>query len=215
MGTDKETDGNNVAWFEKPANATPQWHGGPQPLTPEPPASAPAPTRPPGRTLPYLAVIAALVLICAVVWQHSADDKRAQEHRERAAAYKGVSAVELSIDGIEAKVRAKWSKDGRSAILSAWLAPETPPKIVRIVSGTQMDQETTDPGQRLLVPINLQVQVPVKDWYQPVRMTVGVGGPKWQPGDELPRRQIEFRPDRTAIDTETGKTLKQHYSRLL
>lgn len=216
MGTDKETDGNNVAWFEKPANATPQWHRGPQPLTPEPPASAPAPTRPPRRTLPYLAVIAALVLICAVVWQHANEDKQAQKRQEQAAAYKGVSAVNLSIDGVETQTLAKWSKDGQSATLSVWVDWDEEPKVVQIASGDETAQETTAPlkqGQ-MPMPITLEVQVPVKNWYQPVQMTVAVGGPTWQPGDELPRRQIEFRPDRTAIDTETGKTLKQHYSRL-
>jgi len=167
--------------------------------------------------LPYLAVIAALVLICAVVWQHAYEDKQAQKRQEQAAAYKGLSVTKVDIHGVTAKARAEWSKDGQSATLSVWVDWDEEPKVVQIASGDETAQETTAPlkqGQ-MPMPITLEVQVPVKNWYQPVQMTVAVGGPTWQPGDELPRRQIEFRPDRTAIDTETGKTLKQHYSGLL
>lgn len=42
-----------------------------------------------------------------------------------------------------------------------------------------------------------------------------VGGSHWKPNTRAPHRTIEFRPDRTAIDTETGKRLKQQYSHLL
>lgn len=65
------------------------------------------------------------------------------------------------------------------------------------------------------MPIRLEVKVPVKDRYEPVRMSVAVGGPKWEEGSPAPRRTIEFRPDRTAIDAETGKPLKQREARLL
>jgi hypothetical protein len=65
------------------------------------------------------------------------------------------------------------------------------------------------------MPIRLEVKVPVKDRHQAVQMTVAVGGPQWEEGSRAPRRTIEFRPDRTAIDTETGKPLRQRQVRLL
>src|SRR5690606_8475972 len=157
--------GNNVAWFEKPANATPQWHRGPQPLTPEPPASAPAPTRPPRRTLPYLAVIAALVLICAVVWQHANEDKQAQKRQEQAAAYKGVSARKLSMDGVNTQEFAKWTKDGESAPLTGWVDYDDESKAVLFTSGDEAAQQTTAPMNQgpLPMPITLEDQVAVND----------------------------------------------------
>lgn len=208
----------NVEWFEQPADTStsPQWHRGPQPTAPPLTGDAPS-VKPRRRTWPYLAAIAALALAAGGVWQNAADDRQAQERQEQAAAYKGVSAVNLHIDGVEIETLADWSRDGRSVVLSAWVDWEENPKLVRIDSGDQTAQEKTaplEPGQ-IPMPIRLEVKVPVKDRYQAVQMTVAVGGPKWEEGSRALRRTIEFRPDRTAIDTETGKQLKQHYSRLL
>jgi hypothetical protein len=208
----------NVEWFEQTADTStsPQWHRGPQPTAPPLTGDAPS-VKPRRRTWPYLAAIAALALAAGGVWQNAEADRQAQERQEQAAAYKGVSAVNLHIDGVEIETLADWSRDGRSVVLSAWVDWEEHPKLVRIDAGDQTAQEKTaplKPGQ-IPMPIHLEVKVPVKDRYQPVRMAVAVGGPNWKEGSRAPRRQIEFRPDRTAIDTETGKQLKQHYSRLL
>lgn len=211
--------GKDVEWFEQTADnsASPQWHRGPQPAAPEPPTGdAPSVTRR-RRTWPYVAAITALALAAGGVWQQAEDDQQAQERQERAAAYKGVSATDLNIDGVETEARAKWSKDGQSVVLSVWVNWEEKPKLVRIDSGDQTAQEKTaplEPGQ-IPMPIRLEVKVPVKDPYQAVRMTVAVGGPKWAEGSRAPRRTIEFRPDRTAVDAETGKQLKQRQARLL
>ncbi|OSZ59287.1 hypothetical protein OQI_17150 [Streptomyces pharetrae CZA14] len=208
----------NVEWFEQSADTStsPQWHRGPQPTAPPLTGDAPS-VRPRRRTWPYLAAIAALALAAGGVWQNAADGRQAQERQEQAAAYKGLSATELNVDGVQARISAKWSEDGRSVILSARVDWEENPKLVRIDSGDQTAQEKTaplEPGQ-IPMPIRLEVKVPVKDRYQAVQMTVAVGGPSWKEGSRAPRRTIEFRPDRTAIDTGTGKQLKQYYSRLL
>ncbi|MDT6988242.1 hypothetical protein ACFSUJ_34335 [Streptomyces lusitanus] len=208
----------NVEWFEQTDdNTSPQWHRGPQPASPEPPADDTPSEKPRRRTWPYVATIAALALAAGVVWQNAEDDKRAQERQEQAAAYKGVSATDLVIDGVQTEARAKWSKDGQSVILSVWVNPEENPKLVRIDSADQTVQEKTapmEPGE-IPMPIRLEVKVPVKDRYEPVRMSVAVGGPTWEEGSRAPRRMIEFRPDRTAIDAETGEPLKQREARLL
>ncbi|MEV5249870.1 hypothetical protein [Streptomyces werraensis] len=213
--------GKDVEWFEQTAvddSTAPQWHRGPHPTEPEPPtgddAAAAKPRR---RTWPYVAAIAALALAAGGVWQNAEDDKQAQERQEQAAAYKGVSAVNLNIDGVETETLADWSKDGQSVVLSVWVDSEENPKLVRLDSGDQTAQEVPappEPGQ-IPMPIRLEVKVPVKDRYQPVRMTVAVGGPEWKEDTRAPRRTIEFRPDRTAVDADTGKELKQHYSKLL
>jgi hypothetical protein len=209
----------NVEWFEQTASdsTSPHWHRGSQLAAPEPLTDDAPAVKPRRRTWPYVAAIAALALAAGGVWQNAEDDKQAQERQEQAAAYKGLSVTEVKIDGVMTKVRAEWSKDGLSVILSAWVDWEENPKFVRIDSGDQTAQEKTatlEPGQ-IPMPIRLEVKVPVKDRHQAVQMTVAVGGPKWEEGSRAPRRTIEFRPDRTAIDTETGKPLKQYYSRLL
>jgi hypothetical protein len=205
-------------WFEQPegAQTEPQWHSGPEPGAPEAPAGYIEPTKKQRPTWPYVATIAALALAVGVVWQNAADDKEKQEQVERAAAYKGVSAVNLDIDGVETETLAKWSKDGTSVVLSVSVAPEEKPKFVRIDSGDQKAQEELAPlkeGQ-FAMPTQLEVKVPVKDRYQAVQMTVAVGGPHWKKSTRAPGRTIEFRPDRTAFDAETGKPLKQYYTRL-
>ncbi|MGA5208027.1 hypothetical protein [Streptomyces variegatus] len=211
--------GKDVEWFEQSegTRTEPQWHRGPEPAAPEAPTGYIEPVKKQRRAWPYVATIAALALAVGVVWQNAADDKEKQEQAERAAAYKGVSAVNLDIDGVETETLAKWSKDGTSVVLSVWVAPEEKPKFVRIDSGDQKAQEELAPlkeGQ-FAMPTHLEVKVPVQDRHQAVQMTVAVGGPHWKKNTRAPGRTIEFRPDRTAIDAESGKPLKQHYSRLL
>ncbi|MEZ0162923.1 hypothetical protein [Streptomyces griseorubens] len=209
----------DVEWFEQTADdsTSPQWHRGPLPPTLEPPTDDLPSEKPRRRTWPYVAVIAALALAAGGVWQSAEDDKQAQERQEQAAAYKGVSAVNLHVDGVEVKTLADWSRDGRSVILSVRVDMEENPRFVRIDSAEQTAQEKPAPLEKgqIPMPIRLEIKVPVKDHYEPVRMTVAVGGPKWKEGSRAPGRTIEFRSDRTAVDAETGKELKQYYSKLL
>ncbi|MFF8544988.1 hypothetical protein ACF060_32440 [Streptomyces werraensis] len=210
--------GKDVEWFEQTDDSTsPQWHRGPLPVVPEPPVDDTPSEKPRRRTWSYVAAIAALALAGGIVWQNAEDDKQAQQRQEQAAAYKGVSAVNLHIDGVEVETLADWSRDGRSVVLSVWIDMDENPRFVRIDSADQTAQEKTaplEPGE-IPMPIRLEIKVPIKDRYEAVRMSVAVGGPQWEEGSRAPRRTIEFRPDRTAIDTETGKELKQHYSKLL
>ncbi|MBP2400844.1 hypothetical protein [Streptomyces syringium] len=216
--------GKDLEWWQRqPATsgtAEPAWQSAPQPPLPTYP---PAPdgggesTRPRRRTWLSVATIAALAIASAGVWQKAEDDQQRQERQEKAAAYKGRSAVELHIDGVKTKSSAEWSKDGRSVVLSASANWEEKPKLVRIDSGGQTAQEETQPlkpGQ-IPMPIRLEVKVPVKDRNQPVRLQIAVGGPHWKSDSRAPHRTVEFHPDRTAIDVETGERLKQWYSRLL
>ncbi|MFJ2701101.1 hypothetical protein ACIO5Z_33340 [Streptomyces rochei] len=210
--------GKDVDWFEQAKDdGTPQWHRGPDPVAPVSPAEYEPPVKARRRTWPYLAAVAALALAAGGVWQSAADDKKEQAHQEKAAAYKGVSATNLNIDGVETEARAKWSEDGKAVVLSVWVDSEEKPKLVRIDSGEQTAQEKVPPLEegQIPMPIRLEVKVPVGDRYDAVRMTVAVGGPHWKEGSRAPGRTIEFRPDRTAVDTETGKELKQRQAKLL
>ncbi|WP_372412301.1 hypothetical protein [Streptomyces luteireticuli] len=157
-----------------------------------------------------------MALASAVVWQKADDDDKREQEQERAAAYKGVSATDLDIDGVKTETMAWWSKDGRSVILSAWVDWDEKPKFIRIDSGDQTAKKEIQPLKEGQFPMSfrLEVEVPVKDRYQAVRLVVAVGGSTWKDGSRAPQRTIEFRPDRTATDTETGERLKQKYSHL-
>ncbi|MEV4044261.1 hypothetical protein [Streptomyces sp. NPDC049744] len=210
--------GKDVEWFEQRQtdDTSPQWHRGPDPATPVPPAECEPPVKARRRTWPYLAAIAALAIAAGGVWQNTAEDKKEQASQEKTATYKGVSAVNLNIDGVETETLAKWSRDGKSVVLSIWVDSEEKPKFVRIDSGDQKAQEKVAPLEegQIPMPIRLEVKVPVEDHYEAVRMTVAVGGPQWKKDSRAPGRTVEFRPDRTAVDVQTGKQLKQYYSRL-
>lgn len=209
--------GKDVEWFEQSegTRTEPQWHRGPEPAA-QAPTGYIEPVKKQRRTWPYVATIAALALAVGVVLQNAADDKEQRERAEKAAAYKGISAVHVDIDGVETEAAAKWNKGGTSVVLSVVVDPDEEPKFVRVDSGERKAQEELEPlkeGQ-FAMPTRLEVNVPVKDRYQAVQMTVAVGGKDWKRSTRAPGRTIEFRPDRTAIDAETGKSLKQYYSHL-
>ncbi|WP_328698561.1 hypothetical protein [Streptomyces sp. NBC_00342] len=184
----------------------------PAPLDPEI-AGEPAPRR---RSWPYVVAVAALALVTAAAWQQAADDRDAQKEAEQAASYKGVSAAEVEVDGVETHVLADWSKDGKSVILSVSVDPDEKAKMIRIDSGPQTAHEDVQPLKKgqIAMPIELEVKVPVEDQYQMVRLSVMVGGSHWKATTRAPQRTIELHPDRTAIDTDTGKRLTQQYSHL-
>ncbi|WP_159401679.1 hypothetical protein [Streptomyces sp. NRRL F-5053] len=197
-------------WAETPSHDTsPTWY----PTPPPPPKSAQRPAPPRRRTWPTLTVITALAVAIAGVWKTAADDKRERNRAEQAATYKGVSATDLTIDGITVETLASWEKDGRSATLSAWADADTKQKLIRITSSGKTAEEETHPPKKnqspmpIPMPTHLEVTVPTKDRYQPVRLKVTVSSSHHQPTT----REIEFRPDRTATDTATGKHLPQHH----
>ncbi|MET8405963.1 hypothetical protein [Streptomyces sp900116325] len=208
--------GKEVEWWTDTTHAgtSPAEQHGTSPAAPttaaNPVGGHPVPLK--RRTWPYAAAVVVLTLAIAAVWQSAADNKQAAKQ----AAYKGVSAVEVNVDGVKTETLAHWDKDGQSVILSVWVNSDEKAKMVRIDSGDQTAHEETQPLKRgIPMPIRLEVTVPVKDRHEAVRLSVMVGGSHWKPNTRAPHRIIEFRPDRTAIDTETGEHLKQQYSQLL
>lgn len=154
----------------------------------------------------------------AAIWQKTdAPAGQKAEEQAKVSTYKGESATELNIDGVKAETSAEWSRDGKSVVLTAWVDADQKPKLVRIDSGKKTAKEETAPLEKgqFAMPIQLEVQVPVKDHYQPVQLNVSIGGPDWKEGTRAPHRTVEFRPNQTAIDAETGKRLKQKHSKVL
>ncbi|MFY1675471.1 hypothetical protein [Streptomyces sp. WMMC905] len=202
----------NDAWFDQTGDDTTQWHRtGPETGVPEPAADATEPEKGARHRWRYVAVVAALVLASVLVWQHGVDDRNAKVQQEKISAYKGISVTKVDIDGVATQAWAKWSEDGKSAVLAVLADWEDQPRFARIDSGDHTAQQVVE-LEEMPAPIRLEVKVPVSDWLQPIRLTVAVAGPEWKEGSRAPRRTIEFHPDRTAVDVETGKQLKQHYS---
>ncbi|MFJ4717471.1 hypothetical protein [Streptomyces sp. NPDC088785] len=214
MGNDAQDGG---VWYEQTSGHAVQWHQVPDEPHPVPEEDEPTPTGGRRRMWPYVAAIAALGIISAAVWQNGSDGEHQAQQDQKAAAYKGVSATDLTIDGVKTEALAKWSEDGRSVVVSAWVDAEEGARIVRIDSAGQSAKEVAEPLKKgqIPMPVRLEVKVPVKDRYESVRLTVAVGGSHWKDGTRAPRRTIELRSDRTATDIDTGKSLKQSYSKVL
>ncbi|MEV0097347.1 hypothetical protein [Streptomyces sp. NPDC050738] len=207
--------GKEVEWWTDDDAAAPGEHRGPQP-----PVDAPElDEEQPRRAWPLLAASAALLVAGVAIWPHGGDDNPSQKAADAkpaasapaVAGYAGVSATQLTIDGIKTEAMAVWSKDGRSVVLSAWIDAGANPKLVQIDAGGQTAQQAPKPltkGQAA-PPIHVEVKVPIKDRNEAVRLSVMVGGPKWKPNTRPPHLTIELRPDKTAVDTATGKRLTQ------
>ncbi|MGW1129856.1 hypothetical protein [Streptomyces sp. NPDC002526] len=214
--------GKQVEWWdEKPVE--PGYAGGPAALAAhESAVTSEAPAKRRRRAWPAVAAAVVLGLGALSLWRQALDDQGAQEAKARTtaaeaeAAYKGVSAVNVDVDGVTAETLASWTRDGSAVILSVTVDSDQAARTVRIASGDQTAHEDIEPATegQIPMPVQLEVQVPVKDPYEPVRLKVAVGGADWKKGTEPSARVIEFRPDRTAVDPSTGERLKQEYSHL-
>lgn len=114
---------NSADWFETSGRTGPAWHSGPQPppYAPTPPVgeTADPAAQPPARrrrVWPYLAAVVALVVTAGGVWQESQARQEREQREATAAAYKGKADAALTIDGVNAEVLARWTKDRRVII---------------------------------------------------------------------------------------------------
>ncbi|WP_172385624.1 hypothetical protein [Streptomyces sp. MNP-20] len=163
------------------------------------------------------AVLVTLGLALIAVQLQAGEAKQERKETTKGASYKGMSAVELTTDGIATVNRAVWSADGRSVILSTRVAEgRSDVKLIRIDSHGQTAQKrrANPKPNDIAPPISLELEVPVKDRDEHVTLRLTVGGSDWKPGSSAAHRTVVFRPDQTAIDIGTGKRLKQWHSSL-
>ncbi|MEU6709584.1 hypothetical protein [Streptomyces wuyuanensis] len=195
--------GKDVEWFENTSNGTePEWHRGSQP---EPTTrDLPEPAAPKHRRLwPYAAVIAALTIAAAGVWQTAEDEHHTQERREQAAPYKGRSGAELHIDGVTADVRARWAQDGKNVILQLVAPGEVGAKYLRIDAAGQSAIGEWKTGH----PVPPELVLPVNDPHAEVTVRVSIGGNTWKEGSRATSQTVRLSPTGAAFDADTGKTL--------
>ncbi|MFI9202773.1 hypothetical protein [Streptomyces sp. NPDC053048] len=204
--------GKDTKWWERQAAASdtaePVWHSAPQPPppTPSPPARGGGgePARRRRRTWPYVAVIAALALATAGVWQNADDDHQRQERQEKAAKYKGRSGAALDIDGVKADVVAHWNSNRDHVIVELRTYADQNAKFLRIDTTSGQSAQTK---RDTWFPKAPQISVPVRDPLADVTVRAAVGGKGWHEGAQPSTRTVRLSPTGIAYDAETGQSL--------
>ncbi|KDN74829.1 hypothetical protein DF19_27480 [Streptomyces olindensis] len=196
-------------WIQQTDDRTaPQWHRGPGPSTPVPPAdlpvddAAPAPKR---RRWPYVAAIAALSITIAAVYQNAANNQERQERQEKAEAFKGRSGAAIRMDGVKAYVVAHWSSDRDSVIVDLRSYFDRNAKYLRIDASGKSAYTTR--GDDRWVAKAPEVALPVTDPLADVTVRVAVGGKTWKEGARADSRTVRLSPTGVAYDAETGEKL--------
>ncbi|MEV7080045.1 hypothetical protein AB0N88_16090 [Streptomyces sp. NPDC093516] len=195
-------DVDRADWLEqtKTPPTGPQWHRGPDPAVPETPAGHIEPVKKQHRTWPYIAALAALAIGIAGVYQKADDDEREQ----KAAAYKGRSGASLTIDGVEADVVARWSRDRDRVILELRASFEPNSKFLRIDASGKSAQSVRENGWYPKAP---EISVPVEDYLADVTVRVAIGGKSWKPNVRVHSKTIRLSPTGVAYDAQTGEKL--------
>ncbi|MFD5589436.1 hypothetical protein ACFWII_37315 [Streptomyces sp. NPDC127063] len=208
--------GKDVEWYEKipdrstdnTASVPPARSSGHQPPSSPPAAETGSDdtaqaAQPRRRTWPYVATIAALALTAAVVWKGTELQQDRQEHQAKAAAYEGRSGAALTIDGVKAKVVARWVGEGRVIVqLRSYFDPNA--RFLRIDAGERSASSQKQDGW---YPKDPEIELPVSDPLADVTVRVSIGGKTWKEGVRPYHRTVRLSPTDVAFDAETGQRL--------
>ncbi|MEU3756390.1 hypothetical protein AB0H17_27125 [Streptomyces olivoreticuli] len=198
--------GKEVNWWSTQADAgtSPAEHHGTQLPTHGPDPEDEQPAGPRRRTWPYLAVIAALAVAIAAVWQGAADDKQDQEQKTKAAAYQGRSGAALDVDGVKAHVVAHWTKDKDQVVLQLSSYFDENAKYLHI-GASGKEAVSVRGGDRY--PKDPEIVVPVKNPLSDVTVQIAIGGKTWKDGAQGTLRSVRLSPTGVAYDARTGEKL--------
>ncbi|MFD8573481.1 hypothetical protein [Streptomyces sp. NPDC059639] len=198
----------STPWFEQTDKTTePDWHTVPGPSHPDPDAhderetQRPAPRR---RAWPYVAAIAALGIISAVVWQTASDDQEQQARETKTAEYKGRATAALDIDGVKADVVGRWSSDKKRVILELRSYFDANARYLRIDADGKTASSTRADGR---YPRDPEIELAVADPLEDVTVRIAVGGRKWKEGSRAQSMTVRLSPTGAAFDGDSGKRL--------
>ncbi|MEU2119514.1 hypothetical protein ABZ567_28600 [Streptomyces sp. NPDC016459] len=196
--------GKDPEWWTD-HTAAPAWHSVPEPLTPEPPHGTTQPPAKRRRTWPYAAAVAALAITAAGIWEQREAGQQREERARTAAAYKGRSGAELSVDGVSAELVARWNGDRDRVVIELRTYADRKARYLRLDAAGESARATkgTDPW----IAKTPEVAVPVKDPMADVTVRIAVGGATWKEGDQAPVRTVRLSPTGAAYDAETGEQL--------
>ncbi|MFD4483225.1 hypothetical protein ACFWPU_44955 [Streptomyces sp. NPDC058471] len=204
--------GKEVNWWDD-SNGTPDSAVSPSPgwrqEPPTPDLQHPIDDQPPGvsprrKTWFAVSAVASVALAAGIVWQATGDDQAQKERQEKAATYKGRSGAALTLDGVDADIVARWSKDGDRVIVELRSYFDENAKYLRIDGGGEKAASTRDEDRYPQTP---EIAVPIDDRLADVTVRVAVGGKSWKEGDRAPSKEIRLSPTGAAYDAETGKAL--------
>lgn len=199
---------NDVEWY-RTGDTAPEWDDGftPGTATPPPtPEDAPTGLRR-RRTWLYISAVTTLALASAVVWQNGQADQGSEERQEqqqKAAAYKGRSGAALRIDGVNADLVARWTKDKTRVIIVLSSYFDKGARYLRIDSSGESANSVREDDY---YPEDPEIAVPVKNHLADVTVRVAIGGKGWKEGSRAPSQTIRLSPGGIAFDAETGKKL--------
>lgn len=205
--------GGDVEWWHKDPADT----GRPQAERYDPAPAvlpAPAPEQEGGqstgqrrRTWLYVAVVAALALTTAGIWNKANTDQKVEERQEKVAAYKGTSGASLLADDVNADLIARWTKD-RDRIIIELSAPFDPDaKLLRIDAAGESVVSTREDDRYTKPP---QLELPVSDPLADVTVRIEIGGKTWQEGAKPTVRTVRLSPTGIAYDADTGEELPRN-----
>ncbi|MFD3834169.1 hypothetical protein [Streptomyces sp. NPDC058621] len=210
--------GKEVEWWDKEPETFPSEPHGIQPVPGPAPVPVPTPAGDPAdaqvqpahkgrRTWPYVAVVAALALTTAGVWQKAEGDARAEDRQQRADYYQGRSGASLAVDDVDMDVIAQWTRDREHVIveLRSYLDPDA--KYLRIDAAGQTASSRREDDRYTKAP---ELKLPVKDHLADVTVRIEIGGKTWQEGTPGTVRTIRLSPTGVAADAETGDELPRN-----
>ncbi|WP_331735630.1 hypothetical protein OG379_41300 (plasmid) [Streptomyces sp. NBC_01166] len=169
------------------------------------------------RLWPAAAVIVALSLGIAFVWdnpggeakQREVNEQRAEKAAAAAAAppYEGEARAPVLIDGALADLRADWTDDKKRVVVSLQAPAEVVAQYLRIdVAQKSAFSERVEGRLDVEAP---EIVLPVKDPRADVTVRVAIGGETWKKGARAESREIRLSPvTGTAYDAKTGKEFR-------
>ncbi|MET9957103.1 hypothetical protein ABZ135_36885 [Streptomyces sp. NPDC006339] len=207
MGKDLDPD-----WWQTPAPAPTasvgaEPYGGAAPTVPTTSGGhlPQQPGEPRKRVWPYVAAVAATALTAGVIWQGAVGEQQREDRKAVAAAYKGRSGGEVTLDGVKVDVVAQWSTSGDQVVVQLRSYFNRNVRYLRIDADGRTVHSARTPD--LNYPKAPEIAIPVTDPLADVTVRVSVGGRTWTESTRAPSRQIRLSPTGVAYDAETGTRL--------
>lgn len=196
--------GGDVEWWHTDADVSGSQQECREPLpvpAPAPESAEPARKR---RLWPYVAVVAVLAVVAVGVWEKPKHVPSREERQQKAAAYRGRSGASLDIDGVNADVVARWTRDKSRVIVELSVPFEPDAQYLRINASGGMSAVSTRQDGYVKPP---ELELPVSDSLADVAVDIEIGGKTWKEGARGTVRSIRFSPSGVAYDAGTGQRL--------
>ncbi len=144
-------------------------------------------------------------MVAVGVWDKPEHSPSREERQQKAAAYRGRSGASLDIDGVNADVVARWTRDKSRVIVELSAPFEPDAHYLRINASGGKSAASTRQDDRYTKPPELEL--PVSDSLADVTVEIEIGGKTWKEGARGTLRSIRLSPSGVAYDAKTGQQL--------